>query len=179
MNIATRRFSANYVYTNTGEPIRNGIVGVDNEGVVVEIIDHKLGTREYSRTLFLNGVIVPEFINSPILSKLPNLLERLPQGGELKAFLSSIKSQVPESQATANWQSLSTFNQIQIILQHFPELTFGEVLKWGTLEGAKALGLDGELGSIELGKKPGLNLIAPFNYGDMKPTDRSKFKKLL
>ena len=174
MNIATRRFSANYVYTKTGEPIRNGIVGVDDDGVVVEIIDHKEGVREYSRTLFLNGVIVPGFVDSAILSELPNLIGKLPQGEELNTFLSVIKSQ-----AIANWQSLSTFNQIQIILQHFPELTFGEVLKWGTLEGAKALGLDGELGSIELGKKPGLNLIAPFNYGDMKPTDRSKFKKLL
>lgn len=173
------RLSANYVFTNTGEPIRNGVVGVDGYGVVVEIIDHKNETKELSRTIFRNGVIIPGFVNSPILSELKNLMGKLPQGEGTDTFLSSIYSHSPELDVNDYWQSLSTFNQIQIILNHFPLLSFGEVLKWATIEGAKALGLDGELGSIELGKKPGLNLIAPFDFVAAKPKESSRVRILI
>jgi cytosine/adenosine deaminase-related metal-dependent hydrolase len=179
MNSLTRRFSANYVYTNTGEPIQNGVVGINDTGVVVEIINQKDGTREYSRTLFLNGVIIPGFVNSPILSDLPNLIGKLPKDEELATFLSAIKSQTPESEVAVYWQSLLTFNQIQIILSHFPGLSFGEVLRWATLEGAKALGLESKLGSIELGKKPGLSLITPFDFIGMKPMGSSRVRRLV
>jgi len=37
-----RRFSANYIYTVSGKPIRNGIVGIDDEGTVVELIDPRM-----------------------------------------------------------------------------------------------------------------------------------------
>ncbi|MCB0579423.1 MAG: amidohydrolase family protein, partial [Phaeodactylibacter sp.] len=33
-------------------------------------------------------------------------------------------------------------------------------LRWATLNGAEALGFEAELGSIEVGKKPGLNLLS-------------------
>jgi cytosine/adenosine deaminase-related metal-dependent hydrolase len=32
-------------------------------------------------------------------------------------------------------------------------------MRWATLNGAKALGFDDTLGSIEVGKTPGLNLL--------------------
>jgi cytosine/adenosine deaminase-related metal-dependent hydrolase len=155
------------------------VVGIDDAGVVVEIIDHKGEIREYSRTIFRNGVITPGFVNSPILSELSNLISKLPQGEETETFLSAIKSQAPEREVAIYWQSLSIFNQIQIILNHFPILSFGEVLKWATIDGAKTLGLDSELGSIELDKKPGLNLITPFYFSVMKPMDTSRVRRLV
>lgn len=179
MKTASRRFSANYVFTNTGKPLRNGIVGVDDDGVVVEIIDHNEGVREYSRTLFHNGVIVPGFVNSPILSELKSLLNKLPQGDEMSTFLSAIGKLPSSNEASSGWESLSTFNQIKLLLEHFPLLTFAEVLVWATIDAAKALGVDNELGSIELGKKPGLNLIAPFNFEDMRPRNSSKLRPLI
>ena len=38
-------------------------------------------------------------------------------------------------------------------------LDFKTILQWATLNGAQALGFEKDLGSIEIGKKPGLNLL--------------------
>jgi aminodeoxyfutalosine deaminase len=59
---------------------------------------------------------------------------------------------------TSNWQ-LSVLEEMKTILTYQSYLTFEEVLQWATLNGAKALGFDKKLGSIEIGKKPGLNLL--------------------
>jgi cytosine/adenosine deaminase-related metal-dependent hydrolase len=79
----------------------------------------------------------------------------------------------------ASSPSLSMLSQIGIINNLFPSIPFAETLRWATLNGAKALGLDHEIGSIELGKKPGLNLISPFDFSSMKPYPNSRNKRLL
>jgi len=55
----------------------------------------------------------------------------------------------------SNW-SLSIFEEIKTIQKNFPSIPLEEILKWATSNGAKALKLDHELGSIERGKKPGI-----------------------
>lgn len=59
---------------------------------------------------------------------------------------------------TSNWQ-LSILEEIKTILKYQSSLPFMEVLTWGTLNGAKALGFDHQLGSLEKGKIPGINLL--------------------
>ena len=53
------------------------------------------------------------------------------------------------------------------------------MLGWATTNGAEAMGLSGELGSIEVGKNPGLNLLSPFDFNRMKPVDESRVKRLV
>jgi cytosine/adenosine deaminase-related metal-dependent hydrolase len=79
----------------------------------------------------------------------------------------------------ASSPTLSMLEQIKILHEHFPNIPFSQILKWSTLIGAKALGFDKELGSLELGKKPGLNLIAPFDFSSMKPMPNSRNKRLV
>lgn len=59
---------------------------------------------------------------------------------------------------TSNWQ-LSVLEEMKTILKYQSYLNFEQILKWATLNGAKALSWDDELGSLEVGKKPGLVLI--------------------
>jgi cytosine/adenosine deaminase-related metal-dependent hydrolase len=47
------------------------------------------------------------------------------------------------------------------------------------MNGAKAIGLDNTLGTIELGKSPGLNLITPFDFSNNKPLPNSRVVKLI
>ena len=60
---------------------------------------------------------------------------------------------------SSNWQ-LSIAKEIQTMHQHFPALSLETILQWATSSAAKALQWDGELGSFEKGKKPGLTLLA-------------------
>ncbi|WP_316832428.1 amidohydrolase family protein [Pedobacter aquatilis] len=65
---------------------------------------------------------------------------------------------------TLGTDSLASNRQLNILgemktLQMHKEVPFEKLLEWGTLNGAEFLGLSDQFGSIEVGKKPGLNLI--------------------
>ena len=50
---------------------------------------------------------------------------------------------------------------MQTIRQHFPSVTKELLFQWATINGAKALQMEGLLGSFEPGKKPGVILVEP------------------
>lgn len=59
---------------------------------------------------------------------------------------------------SSNWQ-LSIAKEMQSLKNNFPSISFETILQWATLNGAKALQWDDELGSFEKGKKPGVVLL--------------------
>jgi cytosine/adenosine deaminase-related metal-dependent hydrolase len=59
---------------------------------------------------------------------------------------------------TSNWQ-LSVLEEMKTIARYQSYVGFETLLRWATLNGALALGFEKELGSFEVGKKPGLNLL--------------------
>lgn len=59
---------------------------------------------------------------------------------------------------TSNW-SLSILDEMKTIQRFQSYIPFETLLEWATINGAHALGFDDQLGSIEVGKKPGLNLL--------------------
>lgn len=59
---------------------------------------------------------------------------------------------------TSNWQ-LNILDEILTIKKYQSYIPLNMLLEWSTLNGAKALGFDKDLGSLEPGKKPGINLI--------------------
>lgn len=81
--------------------------------------------------------------------------------------------------------SLASNHQLSILAEmmtlqiNFPELKLDELLTWATLNGAKALQIDTNFGSFELGKNPGVNLITGIDFKTMKLTDSSRVKRLV
>jgi len=59
---------------------------------------------------------------------------------------------------TSNWQ-LSILEEMKTIAKYQSYISFETLLQWATLNGAEALGFDSDLGSIEVGKTPGLSLL--------------------
>jgi aminodeoxyfutalosine deaminase len=59
----------------------------------------------------------------------------------------------------ASNQQLSVLDELKTIHQSFPHILLQELLQWATLNGAKALGMENELGSFEKGKQPGVLLL--------------------
>ena len=79
----------------------------------------------------------------------------------------------------ASCTTLSMLHNINLILSTFPTLQFADVLRWATLNGAVALGFDTHLGSITIGKRPGLCLIDHFDFTHLRPTAQSGVRKLM
>ncbi|RNL49586.1 amidohydrolase family protein [Pedobacter jejuensis] len=70
---------------------------------------------------------------------------------------------------TMGTDSLASNNQLNILaemktLQQLKNVGFESLLQWATINGAEFLGLDRQLGTIEVGKKPGLNLVSLSKY---------------
>ncbi len=59
----------------------------------------------------------------------------------------------------ASNEQLNMYEEIKTILKNFSTILLDTVLKWATIDGAKALGIDKVAGSFESGKKPGVVLI--------------------
>lgn len=87
--------------------------------------------------------------NLYIENKLPDYQSFLNTGARMTIGTDSL---------TSNWQ-LSILEEMKTIHHHNPSISFDTLLQWATINGAEALGLDQELGSIEQGKKPGLLIL--------------------
>lgn len=94
-----------------------------------------------------------------------------------KLFIDSdVKMTIGTDSLTSNWQ-LSILEEMKTIARFQSYVPFETMLKWATLNGAEALGFDTDLGSIEVGKTPGLSLL---NLGeDLKLTADTTVKKLV
>ncbi len=60
----------------------------------------------------------------------------------------------------ASNDTLSIWEEIKTIHQHKPNIPLERMLQWATSNGARALGMDSTIGSIAIGKKPGIVNIA-------------------
>jgi len=72
---------------------------------------------------------------------------------------------------TSNW-GLSILEEMKIIHRFQSFISFDQLIQWACYNGACALGLEKELGSIEIGKRPGINLLTSF--GNHEPESLSQ-----
>lgn len=78
---------------------------------------------------------------------------------------------------TSNWQ-LSILDEMKTIQKYQSQVDFPTLVEWGTINGAKALGFDDELGSIEIGKTPGLNLLTHEGINQKFDLQKATIKRL-
>lgn len=93
-----------------------------------------------------------------------------------KAFYDAgVKATIGTDSYASNW-SLSVLDELKVIAKSTPQIPLNTLLTWATKNGAEFLGFD-ELGTIEKGKRPGLNLIE--NVADMKLAQTSTVRRLV
>lgn len=92
-------------------------------------------------------------------------------------FLKNNCNIVLGTDSLASNHQLNILEEIKTILKKFPEIETPTLLKWATMNGAKALQMQNEMGSFEKGKKPGVILIE--NTQGEKITSTSKIKRLM
>jgi cytosine/adenosine deaminase-related metal-dependent hydrolase len=88
--------------------------------------------------------------NVYIEKKLPKIDLFLNQGNNITLGTDSLASN----------GKLCILSEMKTLQQSFPKLDTARLIQWGTLNGAKFLGIDADKGSLEPGKTPGLNLIS-------------------
>lgn len=74
---------------------------------------------------------------------------------------------------------LSMLEEMRVLQKYHEYLSLEEIVKFATLNGAEALGLDSELGKIEPGKHPGLVLLENIDLQNLKFTDKTTSRRLL
>lgn len=77
----------------------------------------------------------------------------------------------------ASNDTLDILEELKTLHNYFPDLDFLQTIKWATLNGAKALGLDDQLGSLEVGKAPGLVLLT--NMKNFRMNDAVQVERIV
>ncbi len=85
-----KKFSAHYILPLASPPLKNGILVIDRQGVVQELIDTEGQISEIERLEFHSGILVPEIAGLTI-EKLRNVQLQMPQKS-LEEILKSLLS---------------------------------------------------------------------------------------
>jgi cytosine/adenosine deaminase-related metal-dependent hydrolase len=75
--------------------------------------------------------------------------------------------------------NLSILQELKILDSTFPEIGLQTLLRWATLNGAEALNFDSELGSFDIGKRPGALLLSDIDFKNMRLTENTQSKRLI
>jgi cytosine/adenosine deaminase-related metal-dependent hydrolase len=75
--------------------------------------------------------------------------------------------------------NLSIFDEMKFLQQNFTDLTMSEIIRMVTYNAADSLGWTNMLGSLEVGKKPGVNLIYSVDYKQNMLTSDALLKQLV
>ena len=146
-------------------PEDNNLLLVHNIRTNQNSIDLIERTRSLSKTWF---VLCPDS-NLYIENRLPDI--ELFRKNKLQICLGT-------DSLSSNHQ-LSILEEMKTIQRYFPAIPFVEIVTWATRNGAQALEMDKWAGTIEIGKKPGINLITGMNLQHLHLLPHSKVKKLI
>lgn len=100
--------------------------------------------------------------------------DRLPN---IPIFRDGGKKIVLGTDSLASNKQLSILEEIKTIQAQNKEIPLTELFRWGTLNGAEYFGISDRFGSIEPGKRPGLNLVENISGSDILA--ESSVRKLL
>ena len=76
----------------------------------------------------------------------------------------------------ASNDTLSILEEMKAITKKNQDLKLSQLIKWSTFNGAKFLGMDQEFGTLQKGRKPGINLIS--HVENNRLTDKSTVTRL-
>jgi len=87
-----RKIAANYIFPVTSSPIKNGIVVVDDNGVIIDLIDTGGVVPEIEKLEFYNGIIVPGFVNAHVHLELSHLRNKVDQNTGMVGFVKQLQT---------------------------------------------------------------------------------------
>ncbi|MCE9538640.1 MAG: amidohydrolase family protein, partial [Bacteroidetes bacterium] len=90
-----RKISADYIFTISSEPIKNGVIVIDDDGTILEVIKGGAELRNKKQDPeieYYEGIICPGFINAHCHLELSHLQSQIPNGTGIIGFIKEIIS---------------------------------------------------------------------------------------
>ncbi len=98
---------------------------------------------------------------------------------DIETFRSKKQKICIGTDSLASNSQLSVLDELKVISEAFPNIELPELISWASINGAEALNINKLLGSLEINKRPGINLIENINLNNLKLTDESRVKKIV
>lgn len=156
-----KKFTANYLVSDTGVFLKNGIVVAGEDGTAVEFMDTAGDLKEMESLVFHNGILLAGFRYVKVNAALPFSELNFP----VRSFISGLSA--GSSQLTV--QDLTGFGKR--LQEQVPELTIPEILN----ELQEALLVSGGYVKEDL---PGLFLLTGLDLPNLHFTPRTRVKKI-
>lgn len=193
-----RKIAATYIFPLTQAPIRNGILVIDDDGIVVEIINSGKHFKEEAGLEYYSGILVPGFIsvnyNLQNMNKV-SIRKMWAQGVAIAVDVDGLKYAVLQKDDCEIQQLTDDDAKKSIVfdrqpndsplaeLLHFQNKNnsnkLNDVLRWASFDRVQFIGLETQFGSFDTGKKPGVNLLSGVNFQEMKLTTSTRIKRLV
>jgi aminodeoxyfutalosine deaminase len=87
-----KRFSAQYIITNSGPPLKRAIINTEDDGTVINIEDTLGELREKHSLEFYNGIIIPGFVNCHCHIELSHMKDVMQRGRGLSRFIEQVRN---------------------------------------------------------------------------------------
>lgn len=163
-----KKYAAHYVFPVVEKPIAKGIVKVDPSGMIVEVINPNRNLEEEAGMEFHNGIICPAFVNVYTEFEPTRFYRKF---RELEEFERVRPERLTTEKDLLNWIIAIQLANTKLPLSH--------LIRLFTLDAARAISLDKELGSLTPGKRPGLMLISGMDYKTLRLNENSYLKMLV
>jgi aminodeoxyfutalosine deaminase len=86
-----KRFASQYIITNSGPPVKRGVITTDDEGIIIGVEDTKGDLTEKHSTEFHNGIIIPGFVNCHCHLELSHMKNNTQKGKGLGGFIEHVR----------------------------------------------------------------------------------------
>ncbi len=157
-----KKIAANYLVSETGKFLKNGIMLAEDDGTVVEIIDTAGDLDEIAQLTFLNGILLSGSVFTRI-----NAESQISESAH--SFSSIINQSVEELSQISIYQLIELGKQVQ---EQFPELKIQEIINEIT-----AFLLDGSRFRKE--NIPGIFLLIGTDLLGLHFTPKSRLRKII
>ena len=156
-----RKFTANYLLSDTGVFLKNGIVIVEEDGTAIEYLDTKGDLKEVAQMSFHNGILMAGFI----FFKSSDLAPLSESGNTVRSFV--IHSAAGKIQYSIH-DLINLGKQIQ---DHFPEMKIPEIMNEIAEVLVSSVGFRRE-------KDPGIFLLSGVDLPRMHFTPSARIKRI-
>ncbi len=169
-----RKISAHYVFPGNSHALKYGIVEFDAEGIIKQLIDTGGEYQELAGLEFYSGILTPAFIVPPLSNNFFNHKTEIPD------IFFNFKEVAPKNRIIEDTVKMQEILKYLIMIKKYnPEISLEEQISLISYKAACTLKIDKEYGSIEAGKKPGINLLTQLDLQKFLITGQTKVIKII